>query len=102
MGQSRLDLQELLLGILENDNAYFQPPTNVKLVYPCIVYERAPILASWAGNKPYTLDKPYLVTHISRDPDDEAVDKLAALPKCVHDRFYIADNLNHHTFKIFF
>jgi len=98
----RLDLQELLYEILEDDHVYFQPPSNVRMVYPCIVYEREKIDAIWAGDKPYQLNNRYLVTSISRDPDSEVPDRLAALPKCVHDRFYIADNLNHHVFKLFF
>ena len=35
------ELQEVLQGILGNDGkAYFQPPENLKLKYPCIVFER--------------------------------------------------------------
>lgn len=98
----RLDLQELLTEILDSDYVYFQPPDNVQMRYPCIVYEREAITAQWAGGKPYSLDNRYLVTVIDRDPDSEIPDKIAALPLCVHDRFFIADNLNHNVFKLFF
>ena len=98
----RLDLQALLVEILDSDHVYFQPPSNVQMVYPCIVYNRETIIPTWAHNKPYQLHNRYLVTVIDRDPDSEIPDKVANLPLCVHDRFYTADNLNHHVFKLFF
>jgi len=98
----RRDLQDLLVEILDSDNVYFQPPNNVIIKYPCIVYNRELIVPTWAENKPYSLDNRYLVTVIDRDPESEIPDKIAALPKCVHDRFFTADNLNHNVFKLFF
>ena len=98
----RLDLQDLLVEILDSNHVYYQPPSNVQMVYPCIVYNREAIDTIWAENQPYNLSNRYLVTVIDRDPDSEVPDKLAALPKCVHDRFFIADNLNHNVFRLFF
>jgi hypothetical protein len=98
----RLDLQELLVGILESGNVYFQPPENTKIEYPCIVYKRDFILLDWADNKSYLKSNRYLVTTIDRDPDSLIPDKIAALPNCVYDRFYTVDNLNHNVFKLFF
>lgn len=96
----RLELQALLEGMV--DNVYFQPPENVKMVYPCIIYNRDFILTDWADDKPYLMRNRYLVTVIDRNPDSVLPDQLAALPLCVYDRFYTADNLNHHVFKLFF
>lgn len=101
MGQ-RLELQELLVGILGSQNVYFQPPTNVKIEYPCIVYNMDFRLSSWADGRPYLKGKRYLVTSIDRDPDSLIPDKIADLPLCVFDRFYIFQNLNHNVFKLFF
>ncbi len=98
----RLELQSLLVDILDSDSVYFQPPENTKITYPCIIYNREDILATWADNKPHTLSKGYLVTVIDRDPDSEIPDKIATLPMCIHDRFFVADNLNHTVFKLFF
>lgn len=98
----RLDLQVLLVEILGSDHVYFQPPENVKIEYPCIIYKRDFILLDWADNKSYLKGNRYLVTCIDADPDSEIPDKIAALPKCVYDRFYTADNLNHNVFKLFF
>lgn len=98
----RLDLHDLLVEILGSTNVYFQPPPTVEMKYPCIVYQPDFLLSEWADNKSYKRDKRYLVTVIDRDPDSEIPDKVAALSKCVFDRFYTAANLNHNVFKLFF
>jgi hypothetical protein len=98
----RLDLQAQLRNILGLDNVYFQPPANVQLNYPCIIYERARMDFKHADNTPYALMRRYKVTVIDRDPDSDLVDKIAALPLCSHDAFYTADNLNHDVFTLYF
>lgn len=98
----RLDLQELLKGILGTDNVYFQPPPSVQMEYPAIVYHRDYKVAEYADDIPYNHRTRYLVMVIDRDPDSGIPDKLAALPLCVYDRFYTADNLNHDVYKLFF
>lgn len=98
----RLELQGLLVDILESDNVYFQPPPNVVMKYPCIIYTREKILPTWANDKAYLLDNRYQVTVVHADPDSDIPNKIAALPLCIHDRFYVADNLNHNVFTLFF
>lgn len=98
----RLELQAILTDILETDHVYFQPPPTVKMVYPCIVYHRDYELVEYADDVPYKQRKRYLVTVIDPDPDSGIPDKVAALPLCVYDRFYTADNLNHDVYKLFF
>jgi hypothetical protein len=98
----RLELQELLVDILGSDNVYFQPPPNVKMQYPCIVYNVDFLLSDWADGLPYLQGDRYLVTVIDRDPDSLIPQKIRNLPKCVYDRFFTADNLNHNVFKLFF
>lgn len=98
----RLDLQEVLTEILGSDQVYFQPPPNVKMVYPCIIYSRDYQQTSFADDRPYSLKKRYQVTVIDENPDSVIPDKVAELPMCVFDRFFTADNLNHDVFKLFF
>lgn len=99
MGQ-RLDLQTLLETI--TDNVYFQPTTNVRMEYPCIVYQRDTARTAFSGNVPYRYTKKYTVTVIDRDPDSTIPDKVAALPMCTHTRWFAADDLNHDVFSLFF
>lgn len=99
MGQ-RLQLQELLESI--TPNVYFQPPANVQMEYPCIVYARDTVNTLFAGNAPYRRTKRYQVTVIDRDPDSKIPDEVAALPMCSFDRAFAASNLNHDVFRLFF
>lgn len=70
--------------------------------YPCIIYKRDDVDTTFADNKPYRHTKRYLVTVIDRDPDSRIPEKVADLPLCTFDRFYVADNLNHDVFNLFF
>ena len=96
----RLELQSLLEEI--TDTVYFQPPANVSLTYPCIIYKRDSARTEFAGNNPYSRQLRYQVTVIDRNPDSALPEKVAALPMCLFDRFYTADNLNHDVFNLFF
>ena len=98
----RLELQALLTSLLGSDNVYFQPPPTKQIEYPCIVYRRDHAKTNFSGNKPYTYEKRYLVIVIDRNPDSLIPDKVAALEKCVFDRFYTAEGLNHDVFNLYF
>lgn len=101
MGQ-RVDLQAKLEELLGSEYVYFQPPANVQMVNPCIVYHRENTETLFAGNNPYRFTKRYEVTVIDRNPDSEIPDRVAALPMCLHDRTFAADNLNHYVFTLYF
>jgi hypothetical protein len=98
----RLELQTILEAILGSRNVYFQPPANLQMKYPCIVYKRDFAQVQFADNHPYRNIKRYLVTVIDSDPDSPIPDKVAALPMCTFNRFYTADDLNHDVFNLFF
>lgn len=98
----RLDLHAILINVLGSNNVYFQPPSNLQMVYPCIVYNRDNLNTLFADNKPYGHYKRYLLTVIDRDPDSVIHEQISKLPMCTYDRFYTADNLNHDVFRIFF
>lgn len=96
----RLQLQSLLETLA--DNVYFQPPANVQMEYPCIVYKKDRADTRFAGNLPYRYTKRYQVTVIDRNPDSEIPDKVAAIALCVFDRAFAVDNLNHDVFSLYF
>ena len=98
---SRLDLQDKLEELNENKNVYFQPPKNAQMSYPAIRYEIDKINTKFANDNSYMLSKCYKLTVISRNPDPEIIDKLLKLPMCTFDRGYVADNLNHFVFTIY-
>jgi len=88
--------------LLGSGNVYFQPPANVQMQYPCIVYQRYNALTLFADNQPFHRTKRYQVTVIDPDPDSPIPDKVAALPMCVHNRFFVANNLNHDVFNLYY
>lgn len=96
--------RQLLQALLEaiTPNVYFQPPANVAMQYPCIVYARDLVDTRFADNAPYRINQRYLVTVIDRDPDSAIPAQVASLPLCSYDRSYVADNLNHDVFRLFF
>lgn len=100
--ETRPILQALLEEILGSDKVYFQPPENVKLIYPAIVYEQDQLVNEFAGNLPYRQTKRWQVTVIDRNPDTEVSDKVAALPMSTFSRFFAADNLNHYIYSLYF
>ncbi len=102
MAKSRLELHEILVGILGSRNVYFQPPESFKLQYPCIVYERNNILVEYADNTNYRNMKQYSVMVIDKDPDSTIPDKLMKLPYCQFNRHFVVDNLNHDVLILYF
>lgn len=99
MGQ-RLELQTLLSELAPN--VYFQPPANVQLKYPAIVYQRDNLSTKFADNAPYNHKQRYQVTVIDRNPDSDIPSKLAALPMCNFNRFFVANDLNHDVYTLYF
>lgn len=99
---NRLELQTLLENLLGSRNVYYQPPASVSMKYPAIVYSRNDILSRHAGNGVYTIKVAYTVTLIDKNPESACIEKLAALPLCSFDRHYVADNLNHDVFTLYF
>lgn len=100
--QRRLELQELLEQTLGSDKVYFQPPPNVAMSYPAIVYNREAADTTYAGDKPYNRTKRYQLTVIDRNPDSEIPGRVAELPMCRYDRFFVSNGLNHDVFTIYF
>lgn len=98
----RLQLQSLLEDLLGSRNVYFQPPTNVQLQYPCIVYKRDTAQTLFADNDPYRYTKRYQLTVIDRDPDSDIPNRVSKLRMCRHQAFFTADNLNHDIFDLYF
>jgi hypothetical protein len=101
MGQ-RQALQVVLEGLLESSNVYFQPPASIQMQYPCIVYQRYTALTGFADGIPYVHNKRYQVTVIDQNPDSLIPDLIAMLPLCVHNRFFVVNNLNHDVFNLYY
>ena len=97
----RAQLNAVLELALGSDQVHFQPPANLTMEFPCIVYQPDTGNTLFAGNLPYRYNTRYQVTLISEDPDLDVFQKLTQLPMCLFDRFFVVDNLNHHVFNLY-
>lgn len=98
----RLELQAILEQVLGSRNVYFQPPSNIAMQYPCIVYQLDNARTEFAGNRPYVYTKKYQVTFIDRDPDNVIPDRIAHLETAVLVTHFTANNLHHSVFTLYF
>ena len=98
----RLELQALLEEVLGSRNVYYQPPKGTMMGYPAIVYSRSNIDTKHANDKIYKKRKRYELIVIDKKPDNPVVDKLLYLPYCSYDRPYVADNLYHDVFTLYY
>ena len=100
--RNRGELHEKLCALLGSRNVYFDPPSNVLLKYPCIIYKRIAGEFKRADNIPYLKYYPYDVQIISKDPDYELFDTFLD-----HFTFgregapFVSDNLHHSNFTIY-
>lgn len=99
---NRIDLHTKLEEVLGSDNVYFQPPSNLKMTYPCIVYNRALITSEFADNTAYKLKDVYDITLIEKDPDSQTSHDIMIEFLASFKANYIADSLYHNVFTIIF
>lgn len=92
-------LQSILSGLC--DHVYFQPPANVQIEYPAIVYKRDDLDTKFAENRPYTIDIRYQVQVIDRSPEGEITYLVAQLPKTSFLRNFVIENLHHDVFLLY-
>ena len=83
------------------DNVYFQPPSTLKMKYPCIVYERRSGDSLYADDSTYRFTYSFTVTYVDTDPDSDVPEQIAKLPYCKMDRCFTSDNLNHTVFILY-
>ncbi len=99
----RLELHEEFCGILGTRYAYFEPPENVKMKYPCIVYERAGFSKHNANDRKYVGTPRYSVTVIDTDPDSMIYEEiLDTFSTCSYDRSFTSENLKHDVLTLYY
>ena len=98
----RMQLQselERLVGL----NVYFQPPATVQLKYPCVIYNLSSGNAIYADNSVYTYTNRFELIFIYRKQNMKIVEiVLRTFPMCTVSRMYIADNLYHYVFNLYY
>ena len=97
---NRESLHDLLVELLGSPNVYFDPPENLKMKYPAIVYNRNNIKNTFAYDKPYKQNCSYIITIIDEDPDSEIIDRISQLPMCTYEQQFTSNGMNHIVFII--
>lgn len=103
--QQRECLHEILLSIEGPSKVYFQPPNNIQLEYPCLIYSINRMPVSHADNNRYLMFPVYTLMLIDHDPESIIQKSILDLTGdcCISfDRFYTADNLNHWVYTLTF
>ena len=81
---------------------YYQPPSNIKLDYPCLIYSDLPKTIRYANNHSYIDYDHYQVTIISKNPSDLYKKVLVnSLPFTKDSNTFINDNLYHYIFDCY-
>ena len=100
---SRLELHEELCEVLGTRNVYFQSPESVKMQYDAIRYSLGGKDLKRANDKIYLMTNKYEGVVITRDPDTTIPDDILNRFEMVSfGRPYIADNLNHYPFTLYY
>lgn len=100
MMDRRLELHAKLLTVC--DNVYFQPPSNVKMRYPCIVYSPSSEDRNHANNNTYHINDAYQITIIDPNPDSIIRQSLRVLPLISFNRHASTEGLNHFYYTLYF
>ena len=98
----RLILQNELEELMGNRHVYYDPPENLKMEYPAIIYSKSKIDSRHANDKIYKKMTRYELIVISRKPDSPMIDDLLELPYCSYDRHYVSDNLHHDVLTLYY
>lgn len=100
---TQVDLQQELENFLGSRNVYFQPPSNVKLKYPCIIYDWSNVSPEYADNYMYLHTKAYEVIIVDQNKNSELPDKFMLGFKYVRfSRIYPADGLWHFVYNLYY
>ena len=101
--RTREEFHAKLVEALGSENAFFQPPENLKLPSGNrIVYTRDSFEPEFADDIRYINHTRYTVTLISKDPDWSLITELPFLfMYCSLDRSFSTDGLNHNVYTIF-
>lgn len=102
MEANRLELRGILVSVMEEcdeePHLYFQPPENVKLEYPCMVYHLKTMDTRKANDKPYYKTIAFDITYITRSPASDVPTRMLSEQYMNFDRYYTAQNLHHYAY----
>lgn len=96
----RISLHEKLCAALGSNHVYYQPPENLKMEFPCIVYSLQDMTHAMANNEKYIKNRTYKVIVITPQVDPEVVNLVENFDYCKFQQVYTADGMYHYVFRI--
>lgn len=97
----RTDLHAILKAICPN--VYYQPPSNIALTYPCIVYRMNGDEEFRADNLVYVVYRSYVLTVIDRNPDGVLPDEIRkAFGSASIGPSLVVDGINNTTITLYY
>lgn len=99
--ERRIQLHNELLEFA--DHVYFQPPSNLKLNYPCIIYNKTPSVKEYGNDHYYIKTQGYQLLVVDPDPDSLIADDLEDhFTYCAISQYFVSDNLNHTALNLYY
>lgn len=97
----RLQLHTELLKFMSN--VYFQPPSNLQMVYPCIVYNKTGKNRHFGNDVIYLSQQGYQLTVVEKNPDSKVADNIENhFQHCAINQYFVKDNLHHTTLSLYY
>lgn len=98
---SRLELHNKLLTFCPN--VYFQPPSSITMVYPCIVYTKISKLKLYGSDVAHVTKQEYRLTIMDKNPDSLISDQIQdSLEYCTEYQRLTVTNINHTFLTLFY
>jgi hypothetical protein len=98
---SRVELHNELLDFLPN--VYFQPPSNIQMLYPCIVYSKTDKYREFSNNDIYVSKQGYTIVVIEKVPESNIANDIEKhFEYCTINQYYTVDNLSHITLQLYY
>jgi hypothetical protein len=101
MDEERLILQAKLEEVFPECGIFYNPPSNLLLEKPCIVYTLNKLDSTTANNLTYQTGALFQVTVLSNTPGLLDVDRmLKELPMSTHIRTFISEGIVNDIFRV--
>lgn len=100
--ERRLELHQKLVSLLGSTNVYHQPPENLALRFPAIIYERVDYDVIHADDIPYHVTREWQITVVSQEPSNPVVDALMEWPTAAFKTSYVVDRMRHDVVNIYY
>lgn len=100
-GNRQLLQQNLTLAVSPH-KVYYQPPANLLMDYPCVVFKLSSDQPTFANNNRYGNKNRYTLTVIDRSSESTLFDVIRKLPLITFSTHYVVENLHHYVFSLYF